>query len=593
MQAVAADPKAVEALKTKGNAAFSKQNFPEAIMHFSEALKLDSSNEVLYSNRSACYTQLKTPENLQLAVADANQCIALKPNWTKGYARKATALVFLKDFAAAKEVYLAGLSKDSEDSILKDGLAQVEKALKGDDAGKKKKKKATKSKNNQQGEDDDEEEKEVNHVIGIDLGTTYSCVGVWQNNSVTMIPNDRNEITTPSYVSFSKSGKRTVGHAAKSDAPRFPNSTIYDIKRIIGQSFKDAGVEQDIRRFPFPVVEGDHGKPSVQIDMGVHGKKNFAPEEISAFVLAYLKKSAERFLKVPVKQAVITVPAYFNDAQRAATKAAGAIAGLDVLRIINEPTAAALSYGLDNKKAMNKDGGSNILVFDLGGGTFDVSILTLENGLFEVKATGGDTRLGGEDFDHNTADYLIKAANMPEIADDVRAMKRLKAAVEKAKRDLSSTERTMVNVDAIFPKTDGRKVAIDFSRELTRDEFEKANKSLFTRCIETVKSVLKDAKMVQKDIDDVVLVGGSTRIPKIQSMLVEYFNGKKLCKALNPDEAVAYGAAVQGAILSGKRTKETRDLLLMDVTPISLGIETVGSVMSVIIPRNTPIPTVK
>lgn len=590
MQAVTVDNAAVEALKTKGNAAFSKQNFPEAIMHFTEAIKLDGKNEVLYSNRSAAYTQMKNATDLQLALQDANECINLKPSWVKGYARKATALFFLKDYPAAKETYLAGLKLDANDQVLVKGLQQVELALKGGD--QKKGKKQRKGKKTADAEEE-EEEKEVNHVIGIDLGTTYSCVGVWQNNSVTMIPNERGDITTPSYVSFSKSGKRTVGHAAKADAHRYPTSTIYDIKRVIGQSCKDQGVEQDIRRFPFPIVEGENGKPNVVVDMGHHGKKMFAPEEISAFVLSYLKKSAERFLKVPVKQAVITVPAYFNDAQRAATKAAGAIAGLEVLRIINEPTAAALSYGLDNKAAGERDGGSNILVFDLGGGTFDVSILSIENGLFEVKATGGDTRLGGEDFDHLTAEYLIKASNMPEIANDTRAMKRLKAAVEKAKRELSSTDKTFVSVEAIFPKGDGRKQAVDFHHELTRAEFEKANKTLFNRCIDTVKAVLKDAKMEPKHIHDIVLVGGSTRIPRVQEQLVEFFNGKKLCKALNPDEAVAYGAAVQGAILSGKRTKETKDLLLMDVTPISLGIETVGRVMSVIIPRNTPIPTVK
>jgi L1 cell adhesion molecule like protein len=376
------------------------------------------------------------------------------------------------------------------------------------------------------------------------------------------------------------------------------------VKRFIGQRFEDEGVEQDIARLTYEVIphnpnaaKGDKGTPMIKADLGMHGTKIFAPEEISAMVLAYLKRTAEVFLKKTVTKAVITVPAYFNDSQRAATKAAGKIAGLDVLRIINEPTAAALSYGLDRR---HKDKPAKVLIFDLGGGTFDVSVLTIEGGVTEVKATGGDTRLGGEDFDLSVTKFLMAeavASGMPDCSADTRVMRRLQNAAEQAKRQLSQTQEAQVHVESLFTidkkGKGGQPKMADFTYTLTRAKFESLNNVFFVKCLETVKRVLKDAKLKPNEIDDIVLVGGSTRIPKMQEMLQEYFNGKELCRALNPDEAVAYGAAVQGAILNGARSKALDNSLLMDVTPLSLGIETTGRVMSVIIPRNTAIPCVK
>mmetsp|Transcript_17436 Transcript_17436/g.19584 ORF Transcript_17436/g.19584 Transcript_17436/m.19584 type:complete len:748 (+) Transcript_17436:40-2283(+) len=558
--------------KNHGNAAFKKKDWPTAIKSFSTAITLDPENHTFYGNRAAAYIKAK---DFASAEADGEKCVALAPEWAKGYSRLAAALSCQKKFADAVKIYAKGLAVDPADRLLTQGLAKAQKNL-------------------AEAKEEKEEENE-GVVVGIDLGTTFSCVAVWEGDGVTIIPNERGLNTTPSYVGFDPRGKRSTGQSAKSQAARYPTTTIYDVKRIIGQRFQDEGVEQDCRAFPFPVIQDPNSdKPMIEVDMGMHGKKYFAPEELSGMVLSHLKRVAENYLKKPVTQAVVTVPAYFNDAQRAATKAAGRIAGLDVLRIINEPTAAALSYGLDIKK--NDGEKVNVLIFDLGGGTFDVSVLSIDSGVFEVQATGGDTRLGGEDFDNKLLEAMIKEAATQGISesflDDPRAVKRLRVAVEKAKRQLSNSMECEISVEALVPKSKKGK-AVDFNFQLSRDKFEKLNQALFLRCLETVKRVLKDAKLKKEAIDEIVLVGGSTRIPKLQAMLQEFFDGKALCKGLNPDEAVAYGAAVQGAILNGTRNSKTDNLVLMDVTPLSLGIETTGKVMSVIIPRNTPIPCTK
>jgi L1 cell adhesion molecule like protein len=476
---------------------------------------------------------------------------------------------------------------DPENVTLVEGLATSTQALASGTKKKKNKKKKGKKAADGEAAAPTEEEIKKSYVIGIDLGTTYSCVGVWENDGVTIIENRDGQKTIPSYVSYDpKTGQRAVGHAAKNQSVRFPNNTIYDVKRVIGQRFTDNGVEADISKMQYKMVAGEEGKPMIQVE--IKGETvSFMPEEVSAMVLTHCKEIAEKYLGVEITRAVVTVPAYFNDSQRNATKAAGRIAGLDVLRIINEPTAAALSYGLDNKI---KDGKAmNVLIFDLGGGTFDVSILTIEGGIFTVKATGGDTRLGGEDFDNNLVDHLlseIEKQGLPDPRGDARSMMRLRKAAETAKREVSVSASAEIRLDAFMDKK-------DFKVKVAREKFENLNKGQFILCIDTVKRVLKDAKLKPADIDEIVLVGGSTRIPKLQEMLVTHFDGKTLCKSLNPDEAVAYGAAIQGAILCGTRNSKTDSLLLMDVTPLSLGIEIVGSVMSVVIPRNTPIPCVK
>lgn len=454
---------------------------------------------------------------------------------------------------------------------------------------KKKKKKKGKKGATEAPVESKEDEGEIDHVIGIDLGTTYSCVGVWLGDGVKIVSTADGTRTIPSYISWDPTdGTRYTGMSAKNQAVRFPTTTVFDVKRIIGQTVQNAGVEKDISKFPFQVSSTEEHSPVVEVKMDSGEVKKFAPEEISAMVLTKCKQVAEQYLKCPVRRAVITVPAYFNDAQRNATKAAGTIAGLEVMRIINEPTAAALAYGLDNKDA-DKDGGLKVLIFDLGGGTFDVSILSIEKGVFSVLATGGDTRLGGEDFDMKTQEWLlqeVEKAGLPDPATNPRAMQRLKKAAEQAKRELSNSASTEIRLDDFL---NGK----NFKCTFTRAKFETLNKSMFILCMETVKKVLKDAKLKQPDIEEIVLVGGSTRIPKIQTMLTEMFSGKTLNRSVNPDEAVAFGAAVQGAILNGRRNDKTDNLLLQDVTPLSLGIETVGRVMSVIIPRNTPIPCTK
>ncbi|KAI1504678.1 heat shock protein 70 family [Biscogniauxia marginata] len=420
---------------------------------------------------------------------------------------------------------------------------------------------------------------EYGTVIGIDLGTTYSCVGVMQKGKVEILVNDQGNRITPSYVAFTEE-ERLVGDAAKQQAASNPHNTIYDVKRFIGRKWDEKTLQNDLKHFPYKVIEKD-GKPIIQVDVQGSPKK-FTPEEISAVILGKMKEVAESYLGKKVTHAVVTVPAYFNDNQRQATKDAGVIAGLNVLRIVNEPTAAAIAYGLDKT-----DGERHIIVYDLGGGTFDVSLLSIDQGVFEVLATAGDTHLGGEDFDQRIINYLAKAYNKKNSVDvtkDLKAMGKLKREAEKAKRTLSSQMSTRIEIEAFF---EGK----DFSETLTRAKFEELNMDLFKRTLKPVKQVLDDAKIKKDEIDDIVLVGGSTRIPIVQKLLEEFFNGKPASKGINPDEAVAFGAAVQAGVLSGE--EGTEELVLMDVNPLTLGIETTGGVMTKLIPRNTAIPTRK
>ncbi|CAD6229184.1 unnamed protein product [Miscanthus lutarioriparius] len=422
-------------------------------------------------------------------------------------------------------------------------------------------------------------------AIGIDLGTTYSCVGVWQHDRVEIIANDQGNRTTPSYVAFTDT-ERLIGDAAKNQVAMNPTNTVFDAKRLIGRRFSDPSVRSDMKLWPFKVIPGPGDKPMIVVNYKGE-EKQFAAEEISSMVLIKMREIAEAYLGSTIKNAVVTVPAYFNDSQRQATKDAGVIAGLNVMRIINEPTAAAIAYGLDKKATSS--GEKNVLIFDLGGGTFDVSLLTIEEGIFEVKATAGDTHLGGEDFDNRMVNHFVqefKRKHKKDLSGNPRALRRLRTACERAKRTLSSTAQTTIEIDSLFE-------GIDFYSTITRARFEELNMDLFRKCMEPVEKCLRDAKMDKSSVHDVVLVGGSTRIPKVQQLLQDFFNGKELCKSINPDEAVAYGAAVQAAILSGEGNEKVQDLLLLDVTPLSLGLETAGGVMTVLIPRNTTIPTKK
>ncbi len=421
-------------------------------------------------------------------------------------------------------------------------------------------------------------------AIGIDLGTTYSCVGVYMNDRVEIIANDQGNRTTPSYVSFTEK-ERLIGDAAKNQVAMNVHNTVFDAKRLIGRKFSDSAVQSDIKHFPYKVISGENDKPMVEVNY--KGEiKQFSSEEISSMVLTKMKTIAESYLGTDVTQAVVTVPAYFNDSQRQATKDAGTIAGLEVLRIINEPTAASLAYGLDK----NKGGGEKtILIYDLGGGTFDTSILTIEDGIFEVLSTAGDTHLGGEDFDNKIVDYFcqeIKRKLKKDVKTNPRSLRRLRTACERAKRTLSSSTQACVEIDSLI---DG----IDFNSTITRARFEDICATDFRKCMIPVEQVLKDAKKSKSEIDEIVLVGGSTRIPKIQGLLSEFFNGKELNHSINPDEAVAYGAAVQAAVLTGQDSEGLSDLLLMDVAPLSMGLETAGGVFTALIKRNTTVPCQK
>merc|ERR1712110_712115 len=411
-------------------------------------------------------------------------------------------------------------------------------------------------------------------AVGIDLGTTYSCVGTFQHGKVEIIANDQGNRTTPSYVAFTDT-ERLIGDAAKNQVAMNPTNTIFDAKRLIGRQYQDSAVQADMKHWPFKVTNAG-GKPRLEVE--------YKSEEISAMVLTKMKETAESYLGQEVKDAVVTVPAYFNDSQRQATKDAGVIAGLNIIRIINEPTAAAIAYGLDKKKNEKE---SNVLIFDLGGGTFDVSILNIEGGIFEVKSTAGDTHLGGEDFDNRLVDHFVtefKRKHKKDISGNKRALRRLRTACERAKRTLSASAQANIEIDSLFE-------GIDFYTSITRARFEELCSDLFKGTLEPVEKAMRDAKMDKSSIDEVVLVGGSTRIPKIQKLLQDFFNGKELNKSINPDEAVAYGAAVQAAILSGDTSEEISDVLLVDVVPLSLGLETAGGVMTNIITRGTTMPT--
>lgn len=562
-------------LKDEGNEKFKAGDFLGALALFSDAIECDPKDHVLYSNRSGTNLKLLRTRD---AVSDAERCTALKPDWAKGWSRLGAALLADKQAMAAVGAYRTGLKLDPTNEALVQGLAQAEPAAEAE-------KKADAAEQKEAAEAQAEEApKEVEPVIGIDLGTTFSCVGVWDTDGVKILADEDGMRTVPSYVGWTPAGERLIGHAAKSMAAKHTRSTAFDVKRIIGQRMGDEAVIKESRRMPFPVVEGDEKKPLVEMETRSGHTQRFRPEEISAMVLGRMKQIAEKSLGRAVSKAVVTVPAYFNDAQRQATKDAGAIAGLQVLRIINEPTAAALAYGLDQKGDSEK--GTNILIFDLGGGTFDATVLNLEGGIFQVLSTGGDTRLGGEDFDNALVDWLVtefRSKHKLELK-EAKDLSKLKAAAERAKRDLSAGQVAKVELSV---------AGEEYSVDVARSKFEALNDGTFNRTLDTVKTVLKDAKLKPENIDEIVLVGGSTRVPKVQELLSEHFGGRQLCRSINPDEAVAYGAAVQGAILSGVRHSLCDSIVLVDVTPLSLGVEVEGRHMSTIIPRNTKIPCTK
>jgi len=572
--------------KAKGAAAYKARNMNEAYVQFSLATDASPSDYALWANRSAAAA---AGGNFKAAVADAKTVIRLNPSWAKGYVRLADAYLRQKNYTEARRAYATGLVQDPDSQIFVDGLAKVFSA-EAKAMGKPNPFMKSDAKLDLKGgkQDAPKAEKGIAQgetVIGIDLGTTFSCVGVWGEDGVKIIPNSEGALTTPSWVAFSEEG-RLVGQPAKSQAARNPTNTLFNIKRIIGREFNECS--SDVKRMPFKVMKGAGDKPVVEVDIsgGAEGKtkmQTFLPEQISAMVLVKMKETAEAYLGYKVTKAVVTVPAYFNDMQRRLTKDAGAIAGLEVLRIINEPTAAALSYGLHEKK----DG--NVLVFDLGGGTFDVSLLKIEEGIFKVLATAGDTHLGGEDFDIMLAEWvereLVKKNDGKNVfADDEGAKRKLRTACEKAKRELSTQESTTIEV---FLK--GEEIVMP----ITRKRFEQLNEKTFQRCLDSVKHVLRDAGCPAEKVSDIVLVGGSTRVPRVREILKEHFKGKALCCNINPDEAVAYGATVQGAILGGVKDDELKSVLLVDVIPISMGVGCEGNQFACVVPRNTAVPCKK
>lgn len=622
-------------LKDAGNEHFKAGRFAEAVAMYSAAIAISGRNHVLFSNRSAAHLGRGDARS---AEADARKCVELDPSWAKGYLRLGDAIVAQGRATDAIAEYAKGLAKEPANQALLQAVMRASGAAaaasgtsttsgSGSGGAHAAAAAATASSTTSSGSSSSTSSSSSSRldpspVIGIDLGTTFSCVAIWKDGHVEVIADEAGQRTMPSVVAF-RGEERLVGHAAMSQAASNPTNTVFDAKRLIGQRFSESQVQRDAKHFPFAVVEGPDDKPLIEVEYRGE-KRRFAPEEISAMVLERMKSVAEKFLGHPVRRAVITVPAYFNDAQRSATKVAGEIAGLEVLRIINEPTAAALAYGLDQKMASEgaaaaaATAGSaeeddvwaasertgaramgvasrardaaNVLIFDLGGGTFDVSLLTIEDGMFEVKATGGDTHLGGEDFDNAMVDFtsrLIQKQNGIDVRLDKRAQRRLRTACERAKRLLSSAVTANIELDGVLPGDEIITIPV------SRAKFDSLNDVHFKRCIDTVRGVLSDAGVAPRQVSDIVLVGGSSRIIRVQDMLREFFGGKELCKSINPDEAVAYGAAVQGAILSGQRHSATESLLLVDVTPLSLGIETTGGVMSVVVKRNTPIPVRK
>ena len=534
---------------------------------------------MFYSNRSACLSFLG---DFEAAVEDGRKCIQLAPEWPKGYGRLGLALFRSGDHMGAMTAYQTGLAQDPENESLTSGLAEcrADKARMDAIAAQAAAAKIA------DGAAAADTAPPTEHVIGIDLGTTFSCVAVWRNGEPEVLANDLGARTTPSWVAFTDTaGERLVGEGAKNQAARNTSRTLFNIKRIIGRQFSEC--HEDTRRMPFEIKEGKAGKPVICVTSGEGEKaKNLElmPEQVSAMVLEKMKKAAEVALDTKISKAVVTVPAYFNDAQRRLTKDAGTIAGLDVLRVINEPTAAALAYGLDKAKGVSQ----KVLVFDLGGGTFDVSLLSIEDGVFSVMATSGDTHLGGEDFDSAIADWVAqdhrKRTGEDPFTDSPGATRKLRSACETAKRQLSSSTSARVEI------TVGDQ---EISCEVTRAKFERLCENTFQRCLECVKRVLTDSKQSKEDVDEIVLVGGSTRVPRVQAILQEFFDGKQLCKSVHPDEAVAYGAAVQGAILAGVRDGGMDNMLLVDVIPLSIGVECEGRQMAKVVPRNTPVPCKK
>lgn len=583
------NPKAIaKASKELGTKAFMSKDYKEAIKHFTEAIAWDAENRALWSNRSACYIFEKEYEK---AIFDAKRCIKLSPKWAKAHLRLGSACFRSKKYEDALKAFQSALELEPTSKVAQKNVDMVEVAMK----------KLSLDVKDEENDDSKTSTTETSEdvAVGIDLGTTNSCVAVYRNGNVEIISNSEGKRTTPSVVSFMPDGTRLVGEAAKKQAVSNSQNTLYETKRLIGRCWDDTTVQTDVRKLPFKIIKSNDSEcPMIEVQ-GSEGKTEvYAPEQISAMVLTKMKTTAEKYLGRPVTKAVITVPAYFSDAQRNATVTAGKIAGLEVLRIINEPTAAAMAYGIgaSKKSEENKEEEKKVkrvLVFDLGGGTFDVSLLQIEGGIFEVLSTGGDTHLGGEDFDDLLQKHICDCIRRkhPKVASKVlkspRILRRIRREAEQCKRTLSAAmSATLELEDLSAPGVD----EFDFSMVVTRAKFERLCAEPFKRTIDTVKRVMKEGKVSVTEVDDVVLVGGSTRIPVIQSKLRAFFNDMKLSKSVNPDEAVAFGAAVQAAILTGVKDEMTSQLLLVDVTPLSLGIETVGKQMSVIIARNTSIP---